>query len=779
MPLHPNPRRIGRRPLRSRFFPVFAPVAWLAASPLGAQDIAPLTATESAAPTATFPEVLVLGEALENPQEKPVSATFLSDQDVEAFRLREPQDIVRLAPNYSATDSGSRSFGDVYSVRGLTNTVFFGAPATTIYVDDVPFGETFSYAQRLGAINSVEVLRGPQPTVVGRNTYGGLINVRSRRPTNRYEGSFNYSYGSYESHLFDGWVMGPIVQDQLFFRIGGMFDSRQGYLRDARTGERLDDTQHWGINGGLFWRPARGWEISLTASYDRYDDGAPRLTSLDRDTGFFTVGADVDGVQHRTTDNQALRISYEGSKYKFLSVTSRRWWNLDPYIIDLDFTDAPFGSSHITQDQEIWSQELRFSTNDPSAAFQWNIGAYGSISTINGTGLRRIYTQQTTLTPFTDVSLVDISPYIGLPPGSFYQPVTTTGLATSLTDVNMSQLTTHTIEEKAFAFYAGGSWSGWDPVTFHAGLRFDYIERDLTRNKKDSGKAVTNTVATGTSDFPAPGTPIPPQYSTLTTPLDGRSPHIGLKDDWFHVTPTLGIDVKLTDDALIYAKTTYAFKPGGFSAYADDIRYVPYDEEKTWATEIGVKARWLDGKLITNLAGFWNEIEDYQVERSFTLTDYAVFNARKARAYGVELESRYEIAPPLDFYGSIGWTHARLRDYTDPVTGQSLDGVTPPFVPEFDAAVALDFHLEKGFFTRVEYLVQGDTWYDDFNRSDFKQNTFGLLNAAIGWRAKNWSLVAYATNLTGEKYYTNMNTDVRTGAPGAPREYGVKVGFTF
>src|SRR5262249_32285234 len=121
---------------------------------------------KKAEPEKTLPEMLILGEALPDPQDKPVSASFLSDADVEKSRVQEPQDIARITPNMFATDSGSRSFGDVYSTRGMANTVFFGAPATTIYVDDVPFGETFTYAQRLAALNSVEVLRGPQPGLV-------------------------------------------------------------------------------------------------------------------------------------------------------------------------------------------------------------------------------------------------------------------------------------------------------------------------------------------------------------------------------------------------------------------------------------------------------------------------------------------------------------------------------------------------------------------------------------------------------------------------------------
>lgn len=747
-----------------------------AAPATGARPVASAPAKPTA-PVEQMPEVKVIGEALPDPQSKPVSASFLSADDVDFFRVREPQDVVRLTPNQSATDSGSRSFGDVYSARGLTNTVFFGAPATTIYVDDVPFGETFTYAQRLAAINSVEVLRGPQPSLVGRNTYGGLVNIRSRRPTNEFECNLNYGYSTYDAHELDGWLMGPLVNDVLGFRIGGQYDTRDGYLKNPRTGERVDDQEHWGLSGGLFWNPAPGWEISLTGGYDEYDDGAPRLTSLDRRTGFYTVSSDVAGEQKRRMDNEALRISFENDKFKFLSVTSHRGFELDPYVIDLDFTELPFGYSRITQDQEIWSQEFRFASNDPKSDWDWNAGLYGSTSRIRGTGLRGL-----SLSDFrVDNVVTSFLQPIPTPLGIINIPLTARTTAVTDTAIVLEQLTTHSIDEKAAAIFSSVAYKGWDPVTLHAGARLDWVQRELVRDKSSNGVAVSDTTAVTTID-PVVGFPPFPVTTTqiqTVTPIRERSQRIEMEDEWVHFTPSLGIDVKINDNVLAYAKSTYAFKPGGFSAYSDDVRFVPFDDEKVWSTEAGLKTNWMDGKLIANLAWFFNSVKDYQVERSITTTDYAVFNADEARIYGVEFETRYSICPQLDFLGSIGWTHARLTDYTDPVSGQDLSGNAPPFVPEFDAVAALDFHLESGFFARVEYLATGNTRFDDFNRDEFQQDSFGLLNAAVGWRARNWSISLYASNLTQEEYYTNMNTEVRTGAPGIPREFGVRVGLKF
>ena len=723
----------------------------------------------------TLPGVVVIGEALPAPQTKPVSTSFLSDEDVADFRVREPQDVTTVTPNLSSTDSGSQSYGDVYSVRGLANTVFFGAPAVTIYVDDVPFGETFTYAQRLSAVNSVEILRGPQPTVVGRNAYGGLINIRSRRPTNAFQGALDGWAGSEDRYGVDGWFMGPIVPDRLHFRAGAQYETYDGYLTNRRTGKTVDESEFWAVNGGVFWTPAEGWDIGFLGSYSDYENGAPRLAALDR-KNFYEVDSDVEGIQSRTTDNQALRVSFEGDSVKFLSVTSRRNWDLGPYLTDLDFTAAPLGSVEIDQQQEIWSQEFRLASNDPGANFQWNIGAYGSVSEIDAHGLRNIFFQE----PRTDFTVTTFPQPVPFPP--FQIPLTARSVSESLTDVMLQQFTDHYIDEESLAFYAGGEWNAWEPVTLHAGARVDWVRRSLDRDQNTVGEAVTETVTNTTID-PVPGFPPfpspPVDIRTTITPVMSPVPHISMEDEWVHVTPTLGIDVDLGESTMAYAKTTYAFKPGGFSAFADDTRFVPFDEEKAWASEIGLKTELFEGAVVANVAGFFNSIEDYQVERSFTTTDYAVFNAEDVETYGAELDLLCTVSPYLDIYGSIGWTHAEFKEYTDPVTGASLDGNTPPFVPEFDATVAADAHLENGLFARVEFTAIGDTTFDDFNRPEFEEDSYGLLNAAIGWRGKNAAISVFATNLTEEEYHTNMNPAVSTGAVGAPRQYGVKVGVSF
>ncbi|HEX2750284.1 MAG TPA: TonB-dependent receptor, partial [Verrucomicrobiales bacterium] len=333
--------------------------------------------------------------------------------------------------------------------------------------------------------------------------------------------------------------MGPI-SETLGFRIGGVYDDRDGYLKNPLTGQRVDDQNHWGVNGGLFWKPAPGWEVSFTAAYDEFDGGAPRLASLDRTGGFYSVESDVRGRQNLKTDNEALRISYENDQWKFLSVTSRRNWDLSPYVADLDFTAIPAGSVELYQGQELWSQEFRFSSNNASAPWQWHAGAYGSTGKIHGTGFR----------------------YINFP-----------------NQVNTD--TRHTLDEDTAAVYAGVDYKGWEPFTIHVGARADWVSRSLHQ---------THVITAGGFPFPM-------------TVQD-------MDDDWFHFTPSAGIDCQINPNVMIYAKTSYAFKPGGFSAYSDNPAYIPFDEQKFWASEIGLKTKWMDGKLLVNLAAFYNDIDD-------------------------------------------------------------------------------------------------------------------------------------------------------------------------
>ncbi len=649
----------------------------------------------------------VYGE-LENYQSWPLSASAVSGEDIAVQNRTDQRTLAEVIPNFSNTDTGLRAFGDVVSMRGLTNTPFFGDPSVVQYVDDVPMGNVFSLTNQFHAVDRAEVFRGPQGWLFGQNAYGGAVNVISRRPSDVWEGQVSGLYGSYQSVGADGFVMGPLAQDKLYLRLGGNFSERNGFLFNPNLGTHPDEQRHASGSGALYWKPNSDWEVMLSATVSRFNDGAPRLSSLDGDP--FTVTSDVLGEARQESNSQALRIAYEGSDFTFLSVTSRRYWEIDPYHFDLDLSAFPGNESFITQDQELYSQEFRLSSLE-GGDWEWSLGAYLSGSEVEGNTTRNFI--------------------VPTPDGNFF-PATTT--------------TDYTIDSKTYALYGQVSYHGIDRVGVHAGLRFDYVEKDLDRD------------ATG---------------------LMGPVPNNDLNDDYFFVSPRLGLDYELDESSLVYVTTALAFKPGGFSAFVDDPSLAPYDEERAWTTELGWKKSWLDDAVRTNVALFYSYIHDYQVERSLVATDYAVLNADRAQSYGAEVEFQARLFDGFTLEGSLGVVKTEFDRFTDPLTGADLSGNRAPFVPEIDASLSGTYRHSSGLFARVELFYQGQTYFDDFNNGDFREPGYTLVNAALGYETDQFQLSVFGRNITDQVYYQNISPDLRAGTVGAPAVFGVRCQYSF
>ncbi len=643
----------------------------------------------------------------------PMSATAFSGNDLSVMNRFNDRELADLIPNYSKTDTGIGSFGDVSSMRGLTNTPFFSAPSVIQYVDDVPSGNIFSHTAPLHAIDRVEILRGAQSTLFGVNSYAGVVNIVSKRPSNELEGSISSSYGNYDTRSLDSYIMGPLNDDNsLSFRIGGQYFERDGYLTNSLLGISPDNQEHISGAGSIYWNLSDNWEISLSASYDNYDDGISRITPLSSDP--FTLNSDVRGSSKQNAQSQSLRMAYQGDELNFLSVTSRRNWEISPYHFDLDFGPNPGNDSKIYQEQDSVSQEFRISSNNNST-LEWTGGAYFGETELDGNTKRNFI--------------------IPLPPqfGGGFAPASTT--------------TDYILTENAYALFGQITYNGIERTGMHFGLRLDQVEKGIYRN------------AFG---------------------LAGPVPLINLENDYSFASPRAGIDFELNDSSLVYVNTGISTKPGGFSAFIDNPQSAAFDEEESWNNEIGLKKKWLDGNLKTNIALFHNDIDNYQVERSLVATDYAVLNAEEAKSYGVEIEFSAEIMDGLTLQGSLGKVNTELTKYTDPLTGDDLSGNKAPFVPELDASLSATYQHETGLFARVELVHKGEIYFDDRNVGTFVEDGFTIINAAVGYKANSGlELSLFGTNLTDEVFYLNMTPDLNAGTVGAPQLVGVRVKWDY
>ena len=643
----------------------------------------------------------------------PMSATAFSGDDLRMLNRFDDRQLADLIPNFSKTDTGIGSFGDVISIRGLTNTPFFSSPSVVQYVDDVPSGNVYSHTASFYGTEKVEILRGAQSTLFGVNSYGGVINIESKRPSDRLESSITSSIADYDTFSVDGSLMGPLNDENtISYRLGISHYERDGVLNNPFLNISPDFQDHLSYGGSLYWNPNDNLEISLSASFDDFNDGAHRLTPLGQDP--FTLNSDIVGSSIQESESMSLRIKNSGESFDFLSVTYGRNWKLNPYHFDLDFSPNPGSESKIFQTQESRGQEFRFSSIE-GGTWDWAAGASYADIDVTGNTTRSFF--------------------IPLPPefGGGFAPVTTT--------------TDYSLNEESYGLFGQVSYNGIENVGVHLGLRGDQYDKSINRS------------AFG---------------------LSGPVPNIIESSEYSFISPRAGIDFELSDSSLLYLNSGIAYKPGGYSAFIDDPKLAEFDKEQSWTKEIGLKKRWLDDSVRTNIAIFHNNIDDYQVERSLVATDYAILNAEEARSYGAEIELSAEIFTGVTLEGSFGRTTTELTNYTDPISGTNLSGNKAPFVPELDASLAATYTHDTGLFARVELVHQGEIYFNDQNDTSFMENGFTVINATIGYRSESgYELSVFGGNSTDETYYVNITPDLNAGTVGLPQMIGIRARWEY
>jgi iron complex outermembrane receptor protein len=687
------------------------------------------------------------------------SVTTISIPTLQTPQIRQPENLSARVPNLAVSASGLHSFGDVYSIRGITNTIFFSDPAVAMYVDDVPAGDAFTFFEPLYHIENVNVFRGPQPALFGLNSEAGLFDIQTVKAGNEWHGSASGSYSSFNTQDYRLSLSGPLVKDKLTISAAGDWGLSDGFIYNSFLKRRTDSRNDLNGRVVLTWTPAPDWRISAGIEGGRASDGAEPLVSLKGNP--LTVSSDIPGSLSTYEHHEWLDITKSFETWQARAILSHSNFNINPQEQDLDLTSASVKlagifpgtetfipeASEIRRQQETWSAELRFESlpkhpapppesdgkNDlknytpptPEDPFHWRVGFFFQEKDTDGNDLRSFSA------PFSlDVPVV-FGPFSFLAPITVYTPI--------------AQRTQYSLREDTFALYGNAGYS-WGPLDIDAGVRVDYTRKTLSRGEDD-----------GLGDFFA--------FS-------------GEYDDWT-AAPTLGLTFHVNKNLDLFARTTYGFKPGGFSPYTDNPDLTGYKRERDWASEVGIHAKALDGKLQGTLTGYYSHIDNYQVERTFSATDYLVANAGRAESYGVEFETSLEVVHGLTISGNIGYNQTNLYDYHDPITGADLSGNRAPYVPNFTALAALDYAHDCGFRAHVEYVVMGDTDYTDTNDTHYRQNTYGLLNAQIGYERGNYGVYLFGRNLADKRYFTLKESDINAGVIGEPRVLGVKAELKF
>ncbi|WP_020588575.1 TonB-dependent receptor [Desulfobacter curvatus] len=383
----------------------------------------------------------------ENIQEVPASITALSEIQIEDAGIQDMEDLGFYTPNLYIGKAGNNAELTPV-IRGMYNRMNPN-PTVGLYVDDVSYSRHMAFDTDLSDIERIEVLKGPQGTLFGRNTEAGVIRIITKKPGDIWEGRASLTYGNYDTQEYSAAARGPLVEDKLFFGISAKQYSSDGYFENTYLGtddvEKRDDLSG---RATLRWTPAPAWDIILNANAQQCEDGFFAFAPFGEMT--HEVSVDYPGSLENDLSGQSLSANYEGEGFTFTSITAHRDGDYsntyDAGATVVDDYRADYG-----QDHGQWSQEIRFASPKNAKVFKWLVGAYY-------------------LDEDFDVSLIydyrQGYPAYGLPP---YKSAMITELDTT-----------------NYAFFGQATYTLWEKLGLTAGLRYENDKKEFKANTYNS-----------------------------------------------------------------------------------------------------------------------------------------------------------------------------------------------------------------------------------------------------------------------------------------------------
>ena len=707
-----------------------------------------------------MPATLLFGQADKNNADAPVldeigvqgsqlgeldlsRVTILGGKTIESNKVSSVSDLSGLAPSLYINSNGIQSYGDVITLRGIGNTQLFGDPGVGLYIDGVAQGSTATYSSSLFDLESIEVLKGYQGHRFGKNTPGGVINIKSRKASDTHRSKFSASYASFNSQNYRILADGP-TGDSSSYYFGLNRAESDGFADNLNPLGNDATSESWNGRLGFDVSTDDGLEIGIGGTWEEFDLGAqplvPRIASdNNKSRGFYDRDSSENEITTINSNSQFLTLSVPTSFGSIKSIASRYDWGIDPSIIDLTFADAQlanadlhaFGfissTSKIVEDQERIAEELIFAS-DEDADWRWQVGLYFANDEIEGRAER-----------------------------TFPNP----------RGWQENQLTSYTNELDSFATFGSLNRSITDKTSLELGIRYDAVDRKFTRNK-----VVTSNVGHNWAD-----------------PSDGT-----YDEDFF--SPSIAITHEIEENISIFAAISQSFKPGGFSPYVDTnstsrmgISNQKFNKEKNLAYEVGMNLTSEDKLWNFDFAVFWSEVEDYQFEKPTGTTDYFVDNAEEVEIFGFEVEISGRPSDQLFVSLGYGLTDGEIKKHvgsnfnldTFSVDSHDFAGADIPYSPEHTFSASMDYLWSENLISHLGVRNIGKVHYLDQTANDTVNDSYTLLNASVSYLYNDWELKVFGTNLTDEEYYSSLVSSLGgvPGVVGSPRVIGLSISREF
>jgi iron complex outermembrane receptor protein len=384
----------------------------------------------------------------EDVQDVPMSISVLNTQHIEDLNIESISELSDFVPNLTMFNNGAPGF-DTPSIRGLHAFLDSGTVSTGLFVDGVPILAVAGFEDTFLDIERVEVLRGPQGTLYGKNTEAGVINIITRQPNNEFRGKVAGEYGEDNKQKVNFNLAGPIMQDTLFFSLAGQHYSKDGYIENILTGETANDRENWYGKGSLRWTPTEDLDISLLFSGITYNNAAQDMSLSKAYAAMFGIPdpstrqimANHQGYTDAESHTQSLKINYDiTDTLKLTSITSNRTFDNDNHY-DWDFSSMTYQHSKDKSNYNKISQELRL--DNAGKRLNWLVGLY--------------YDKD------DNDTLVDLDSGAGFSP---YNDSNTQG--------------------EAYALFGQARYALFEKLGFTAGLRYEKQDMEFTDNRTGS-----------------------------------------------------------------------------------------------------------------------------------------------------------------------------------------------------------------------------------------------------------------------------------------------------
>lgn len=700
-------------------------------------------------------EVIVTGEKIARSlQDTPTSVAVLND-----IKLSE-QNIIDLNDAFDRIANVSSSFGgSSFTIRGISNLNVSGGgqgDLATVYIDGSPLprNATLSGPFDIWDVSGVEVFRGPQSTLQGRNTLAGAVIVNTANPTYEWTGRVRAIASTAAEEKRLGVALGgPIIDSQLAFRVAAEVTDTDGLVQNPTRGEFADARDSVFLRAKLLVEPAAAPDLSVLLSYTRDEREFGDATALvDVVDGFENrqIFSNRQGLDNAYADIGVATINYDFSDALALTSISavnvvRRERQTDG---DLTAEDLEFSISE--SEATTYTQELRLEVN--TQRLTGVIGGYYA----------KLDIPDEVLNTTIGVDLVNDLGLVNTLVGGFGLDVPTANFVASFyaDPLLVQSVSRNPTETETVAIFADFNYQLTDDLRLIGGFRYDSEKQDIGTGSEVS---IVSTLP-NPADFA-------PQLAPLIAGVNGfaqaqalaaNTDPIALSSPSFGAfLPKLGISWDIADERSLSFTAQRGYRSGGVGVNQARATTFQFDQEFIWNYELAWRSRWLDGALTLNANAFYIDWSDQQVtvQLSSNVFDFETQNAGSSRVLGFELESSYIISENLEVYGSVGFSDTRFNDFNVQIGSEVTDfsGNEFPDSPRWTLAGGLTWHNDDGLFLNLNGNYRTATFpLASVTQTERVLSARFLLNFKLGWENENFGVYITGDNVLDDAHIERL-----------------------